>query len=62
MFGPIGLGLAAARAVTAVVCPHCKATLARSRWSAGQVTCRSCRRRFDVSAAARAKAPGMRRR
>ncbi|MCE9580791.1 MAG: hypothetical protein K8W52_47195 [Deltaproteobacteria bacterium] len=62
MFGPIGLGISSAHAMTAVVCPHCRAPNARSRWTSGLVTCKACHKRFDVAAAARRKAPAVRRR
>ena len=48
MAGPIGFGIGAARGVKRVVCPHCGAVMARSKLIEGEVTCKSCKRKFEL--------------
>jgi hypothetical protein len=48
MAGPIGM--AVARGLKVVVCPHCKARQARARNLRGPITCKKCKKQFDPAA------------
>ncbi len=50
MAGPIGM--AVARGMKVLVCPHCKARQLRARSARGTLTCKKCNKPFDVAAAA----------
>jgi len=55
MAGPIGFGVGAARGVRRVTCPHCGAVMARSAKVTGRVTCKTCKRSFEVAPPPRTK-------
>ena len=47
MAGPIGMAVLAG--MQKLVCPHCTTVQARDRHLRGKVTCKKCRKLFDVA-------------
>jgi ribosomal protein L37AE/L43A len=53
MAGPIGM--AVLRGIKAVTCPHCGTRQARGRHVTGQLTCKKCKKVFELPAEPKAR-------
>jgi len=59
MAGPIGM--AVLRGIKTVTCPHCGTRQARGRHVSGEITCKKCKKRFELPATAVGTRRGSRR-